>query len=170
MGENAKQVIGEIKEICKNQHAVSKKDEIAVMKAMLNDTTFSVGIYDKSGKVGDYCPAEDVRKMLSNVIANTTKISNKEASELAANYEFTKSDATTMINVSKEFINTYLPTGRKLGLGGRETSDIKLLWKEIPEKVAGIPNKGSSDRSSAIIPAHSGIKTSNPCPVWLKNK
>lgn len=166
--EDARKVLGEVKEVCKKQRSVSRKDEVTVMKAMLNDKSFSVGVYDKTGKVGEYNPAEDARKMLANVVATTTRISSKEAEDLVSNYEFTKSDATTMVNVSKEFINTYLPTGRKLALGGRETSDIKLLWKNIAEKTTGVPSKGSKDRSCTVVPAHDGIKVFSPCPAWLK--
>ena len=166
--EDARKVLDEVKEVCKKQRSVSRKDEVTVMKAMINDPSFSVGIYDKTGKVGDYCPAEDTRKMVANIISSTTRIPSKEAEELANKYEFSKSDATTMVNVSKEFINTYLPTGRKLALGGREKSDVKLIWREIGQKVTGVPSKGSKDRSSTVVPAHDGVKVFNPCPAWLK--
>ena len=42
-----------------------------------------------------------------------------------------------MINISKQFIHTYLETGRKLPLGGREKSNISLVNKTIPETVKG---------------------------------
>lgn len=168
--EDARKVIKEVELGCQ-QKSVSKKDEVTVMKAILNDPSYAVGVYAKEGKIEDYSPSSDLRKMLTNVISTTTKISSKEAAELVNNYEFTKSDASTMVNVSKEFINSYLPTGRKLALGGRENSNIHLLWKMIPERTAGIPNKNSKDRKSTLIPAHGGIKTSNPCPSWIeKNK
>lgn len=167
--ENAKLTIKEIKDNCA-QRSVSKKDEITVMKAILNDPEYSVDVYEKSGKVGEYNPSQDLRKMLTNVVSSTTRISSKEAAELVNQYEFTKSDASTMINVSKEFINSYLPTGRKLSLGGREMSNIHLLWKEIPERTTGVPSKDNKDRKSTFIPAHGGIKTSNPCPSWIEKR
>ena len=166
--ENLHQVVSEIRDNLK-QKSSSQKDEIKVMKAMLNDPNYSVGMYDKSGKIGDYCPYEDSRKMMANVIASTTKINSQEAIGLANNYEVTKSDATTMINISKEFTNTYLQTGRKLPLGGRERIDAKLCIKHVDEKEKGVPNKSNTNkRENVIIPAHDAIKASCPCPSWLK--
>ena len=164
--ENATKVI---KEIADNvtQKSSSKKDEIAVMKAMINDPNFSVDIYNDSGKCGEYYPSREIRKMLTNVVSSTTKIPSKEASELVNNYEFSKSDAIAMINLSKEFINTYLyNTGRKLSLGGRITSDIELVWRNVADRTTGIPAKDGS-RIEAFIPAHGGIKVYSPCPSWV---
>ena len=165
--ENARTVIAEVTDNV-TQHSSSKKDEIIVMKAIMNDPDFSVGVYDKSGKVGDYCPAKDMRKMATNIVAETTKIPVKEAKELVDMYEFTKADAACMINISKEFINTYLHTGRKLPLGGRINSDVELMWKEIEDRTTGIPIKGSDKRTDTFVPAHGGIKAINSCPSWIK--
>ena len=149
------------------QKSASKKDEISVMKAMLNDPNYIVGIYDKSGKIGDYCPYADCRKMFSSVISSTTKIPTKEADQLAEKYEVTKNDATTMINISKEFINTYLQTGRKMPLGGRKSTNTSLILRHVDEKKKTIPSK-NSDKIHVVIPAHDSVKSESPCPVWLK--
>lgn len=166
--ETVYQAIGEIKDNLK-QVSSSQKDEVRIMRAMLNDSSYSVGIYDKSGKVGEYNLSKDARKMIGNIISSTTKISANEANNLADNYEFARSDAATMVNLSKEFINTYMQTGRKLSLGGREKMDVKLYIKHIDEKVKGIPAKTDSDeRKSVTIPQHDTIKTKGSCPTWLK--
>ena len=166
--ESARKTISEISDSV-NQHSASRKDEVTVMKAMLNDPTFSVGVYDKSGKIGDFCPSGEFRKMIGNVVTATTKIPAKEARDLVDRYEFTKADAAAVIGVSKEFFNSYLPTGRKVQLGGRKTSNIELMWKNIDERVAGVPTKVNGERAETLIPAHGGIKAINKCPVWLKN-
>jgi len=165
--ENAKQIIAEVTDNV-SQKSASRKDEITVMRAIMNDPEFSVEVYDKGGKVEDYYPSRDLRKMVSNVVSATTKVPAKEASELVNNYEFTKADAAAMVGLSKEFINTYLHTGRKLPLGGRKNSNIELMWKEIGDRTAGIPTKDGDKRSETFIPAHGGIKVSNPCPSWVK--
>lgn len=165
--DNARQIIAEVTDNV-NQRSSSKKDEITVMKAMINDPNFTVGVYDKSGKVGEYCPSQEVRKMVSNIVTATTKIPNTEAKELVDMYEFTKSDASTLINLSKEFVNTYLHTGRKLPLGGRQNSNVELMWKEIGDRTAEIPVKGTNDRVQTVVPAHGGIKAINTCPSWIK--
>lgn len=145
----------------------NRKDEVNVMRAMLNDPTFKVGIYDKSGKIDDYCPSESFRKMISGVVASTTKISQQEAASLVEGYEFTKSDAAAVVGLSKEFINTYITTRRKLPLGGREFFNVTLELKKIEERTASVPSKDGS-RISSTIPAHYGIKATSPCPSWVK--
>lgn len=165
--ENAKQIIAEVTDKT-DQRSASKKDEVIIMKAMLNDPNFCVGIYDKTGKVGEYNPSQEVRKMVSNIVTATTKIPGAEARGLVDMYEFTKSDANVFINLSKEFVNTYLHTGRKLPLGGRINSDIKLEWKNIEERKVQTPKKDSTERVETTVPAHGGIHAINPCPSWVK--
>ena len=165
--ESAKQVIEEVTKGV-TQKSASRKDEITIMKAMINDSNYKVDVYEKEGKVDEYCPSADIRKVISNVMSTTTKMSMKEASELVNNYEFTKADATALVGVSKEFINTYLQTGRKLPLGGRATSNIELMWKNVAAHTVEIPSKNSSERTTTSIPAHGGIKVICPCPSWVK--
>jgi hypothetical protein len=174
-------VMALVKEIneTRTQTSASNKDEIRVMRAMLNDPTFKVDVYSRSGVEGQYCPYEDARTMISNIIRDTTKISSKEATDLAASYEFGKQEAATMIGISKEFINTYIETGRKLPLGGRETSNISIAKKtkearsnSFPKKV-GINDDGS-DRyetvDDGVIPAHGSLKVYSSAPSWLTKK
>ena len=159
------------------QKSSSQKDEVRVMQSMLNDKEYVVGVYGKDGKEGEYAPAEDYRKMISSVISSTTKISKEESALLADKYEVTKADASTMVDISKEFVNTYLLTGRKLPLGGREKSDCKLIIKEnkdtqkkYPKKVGVDPETGKNVCQSAPvdIKAHNSIKVYGSCPSWVK--
>lgn len=153
----------------------SQKDEVRVMQAMLNDTSFKVGIYGKDGKEGEYCPAEDFKSMAASVVASVAKINKKEAEDIMATYEVSKTEATSMVNVSKQFINTYLDTGRKFPLGGRETTNYALVAREIPEKTKPCPQKvGVDDAGKPIydtpiktIPAHIGLKAYSPYPAWM---
>lgn len=161
--ENAKLLVKDIKDNLDKKTA-SRKDERSVMKAMLNDPNFKVGIYSKAGKGEDYSPYEDTRKTFANIIAATTKMPVSEARELANGYEVTKSDADTFVNVSKEFINTYMETGRKLPLGGRKRSNVTLIKKEVPKRKTRVPNQDKS----VTIPAHDSIKVYGSCPSWMK--
>ena len=173
--ENVKNLINEI-HTGLSQASASQKDESRVMKAMLNDETFVVDVYNADGKSGSYSPYADARSMVSNIISSATKISKAEADDLAQNYEFKKSDAESLVNISKEFINTYLTTGRKLPLGGRETSNISLTEKKIDETIRMYPkkvgvNSDGSDRYEKVqtkVPAYSSIKVIAPCPKWVK--
>lgn len=164
-------LLAEIKE-SHSQVSSSAKDELRVMQAMLNDQDYEVDIYSTEGKVGTYCPAKDFRNMQANIISSVTKMSKDECHNLADNYVATKSDATTMINISKEFTNTYLETGRKLPFGGREKSNYSLSMKVTPETVKKFKIKSESGNSEiegeTLVPAHNRLKAKSSCPSWTK--
>lgn len=158
------------------QKSCSMKDEVRVMQAMLNDKEFAAGIYGNNGKIGEYSPYEDSRRMLSSVIASATKINKDEAAALANAHEFTKGEATSMVNISKEFINVYSDTGRKISLGGRETSNIYLIPQEKEESICRYPTKiGTNPDGSQVtgitektVPAHKSMRAKASCPNWVK--
>ena len=169
MSESVMDLVKDIRTNLK-QKSASQKDEVRVMKAMLNDKDFRVGEYTKDGKIGEYSPYEDSRKMVTTILSSAGKLPTAEAKEIANKYEFSKSEATTMINISKEFVNTYVHTGRKLPLGGREDMNVAVQLKEVPESVKQFPKGGigSSERGQVTIPAHNTLKVAGPCPSYLK--
>ena len=177
MANTVKELIKEINET-RTQTSASAKDETRVMRTMLNDPTFKVDVYGKSGVEGVYCPYEESRTMIGNIIRDTTKISGKEAMELANNYEFGKQESNIMVGLSKEFVNTYLQTGRKLPFGGRADSNISISRKVKEAKVISSPKKvGVNDDGTdkyesvsdgSVTPAHGSIKVYSSCPPWLK--
>ena len=168
-------LIKDIKDNLKQVNA-SHKDEVLVMQAMLNDPTYEVTTYTKAGPTGTYNPCKDFRAMCASIIGSTTKIPAEEAKTLAEGYTVKKSEADTMVNVSKEFMNTFLHTGRKLPLGGRENSDISLQLKEVPETVRACPRRvgvngdgtNSYSRVPTTIAAHEALRVHAPCPSWKK--
>jgi hypothetical protein len=173
--ENVKDLIKDIHDNLK-QASASSKDEVKVMKAMLNDKDFTVDIYGKDGKVGEYNPSSEVRSAIGGIIASTTKITKTEAEGMIGNYEFKNSEAEAFVNLSKEYVNTYLDTGRKLSLGSRKESDISLLRKEEKEGYVSYPKKIGEkdgvaiyDKGKTFVPAHKGIKVISPCPEHLRS-
>ena len=158
MDIRVRELVNEINET-RTQTSASAKDEARVMQAMLNDDSFVVDVYGNKGVKGQYCPYEESRTMIANIIKSTTKINAKEAEDLANAYEFGKQESTIMVGLSKEFVNTYTETGRKLPLGGREHSNISIAKKVKPEK--------ASD-SGKVTPSHNGLKVYSGCPSWLK--
>jgi len=141
----------------RTQRSVNVKEENLVMKELLNDRSFKAAVYGKDG-VEDYiCPAEEMDSMVGGIISKTTGISQPEAEKLAIEYEYTKNDAGHMINVSKEFVNTYMDTGRKMSLGKRKDSDISIAQKEVParmrhvSKKIGIDEKGEDIRETIYV-------------------
>lgn len=114
--------------------------------------------------------------MCTSIISSTTKIPQAEAANMMESYEVKKSEAASMVNVSKEFVNTFLHTGRKLPIGAREKSDVSLSLKEVapstrlyPQKV-GVNDDGTPKYSKAptTVPAHEAIRVHAPCPSWVK--
>jgi hypothetical protein len=156
----------------------SQKNELAVMTAMLNDCSYQVGVYNNSGYQGLYCPAQSFRRLISNSMAAMTGMSRMETDGLVSKYEFGPNDSKEMINFSKEFIHTYLKTGRKLPLGGREASNISLMLKQVPGGTVSYPVKVGEDSQghaiceskTAYVGAYETVKVYGPCPVWKKEE
>ena len=167
---NVQELISDIKSSLK-QKSASRRDEEAVMKAMLNDRSFIIKDYSTNET---HCPATEYREMIAGIIASTTKMPKVEASAIVDNYEVKKSDEVTMVNLSKDFINSALRTGRKINLGATEKSDISIQLKEIPESQKKFPMKtglnpdgtAKYEKNETTIPAHEGLKVSSPCPKW----
>lgn len=156
----------------------SQKDELAVMKSMLNDKTYKVDVYGPEGIEGTICPSEIIRGTISSVISGATGMTPKEADSIMDNYEFKNSEAKGFIDFSKEYINTYLMTGRKLPLGGRETSNVSLLRKTVPAGYVKYPVKVGEDENGrniceseeTYVDQYHSVKVFSPCPIWIKNK
>lgn len=168
--ENTREIIEGIR-MGLTQKGSSLKDENTVMRAMLNDKDFKVDVYSKNGVVGQVCPYDEARELATSLISKTASIPVAEAKVLADNHNFTKSESQNMVNISKEFINTYMETGRKLSLGKREESDISLIPKYVETTTRSYPKKnpdGSYTKGEVEVPAHKSIKVSSPCPEWLK--
>jgi len=178
MANSVTELVQEINEARKKKTSASSKDEVRVMRAMVNDPEFVIDVYGGDGVIGQFSPCETAHNMAANIIKGAAKVSSKEAEELAANYEFTKQDAEALVSISKEFINTYIETGRKLPLGGRETSNIAIAKKvkeersnSFPKKV-GVNSDGSDKYESVkdgVIPSHGSLKVYSSCPSWVKN-
>ena len=159
-----------------SQVSSSKKDEVRVMQAMLSDPSYEVNVYGKEGVVGTYNPTNDFRHMCASVISNAAKVPMAEAEQLMTDYSVKKSEAESMVNVSKEFVNTFIQTGRKLPLGPREKSDVSLSIKRVdastrlyPKKV-GVNDDGTDrySKTATTMPAHESVRVYAPCPSWVK--
>ena len=159
-----------------SQSSSSRRDEVRVMQAMLSDPNYEVSIYGKDGVEGTYNPTNDFRAMCASIISGAAKVPAYEATQLMSDYSVTKAQAASMVNISKEFVNTYLQTNRKLPLGARAASDVALSLKKVeastrtyPQKV-GVNDDGT-DRYSKVcttVPAHDSVRVHAPCPVWVK--
>lgn len=167
-----KELIADIKENL-SQKGASRQDEISVMQSMLSDPDYEVAMWGKNGIKGMYNPCKDFRSMGASMLVNTTKITQHEANALMENYVPSRKEAESMVNISKEYVNTYLQTDRKLPLGGREKSDISLQLRHAPAAERSYPSKdekGNFMKGTKIIGAHDTIKVKAPCPSWVQSK
>ena len=165
-----------------SQHSISQKDEVRVMKAMLNDRNYNVVTYGNNGPDGTLCPAQNARDLAANIISGGANIPKPEAVQLAGNYEFNNNDAQNMINISKEFVNTYTDTERKMSFGGRENYEMSILKYNVPQTeksyprkvvdaagnpVIGDDGKQLFEHPTKIVPAHTTARMMASCPQWL---
>lgn len=154
----------------------SKKDEVRMMKSLMNDDSYEVDIYGNDGKEGTINPSNTLRSFCSSILTNVARIPTVEANHLMSSYEFKKSDAEKLIDFSKEFVNTYLHSGRKLPLGGREKSNISLALKVVPPgersypKSVGVDKNGNKIYASAktYVQSFESIKVFASAPNWVK--
>lgn len=159
------------------QCSSSRKDEVTIMRAMLNDTSYQVNIYDKDGLVDTYNPAQDFKSMAASIISSAVRINRDEASAIMEDYNVSRNQAKTMVNISKEFVNTYVNTGRKLPFGGRERSnfaiakkDVKATTKMYPKKIGTNPDgTANHELYPKKVPAYTTIRSYSSCPSWLNN-
>ena len=144
----------------------------------MNDKDYKVAVYDKNGQTGFICPSQELRDMCATVLSATTKISAAEAEQLMDNHEFKRSEAEHLIEFSKEFVHTYLHTGRKLPLGGREKSNVAFSLKSISEgyrtypKCIGVDKDGNKQYAAGKthVNAYESVKVHAPAPAWVEDK
>ena len=166
-------LLDEIKDNLKTRGSC-KADEMRVAEAMLNDPNYVVGEYNTTGKIGEYSPYNESRKLMTSILVNASKMNKNEAINIADKYKFTNKEASIFVGLSKEFINTYLHTGRNLQLGGRKDNNTTLRLDNVPlqEKTLHFNHNikaKNKDDAKVIIPQYEKIKAKSACPKWKKN-
>ena len=159
-------LIEEIKKSTK-QVSINKVDEVRVMKSMLNDTQFRIGIYDKNtGYIGDHCPAEEATMFVKNVIQGATGLDSRDSMHLAEQYEFTNKDAQFMISNMKDFLDVYTQTGRKINIIQNATTDASIYTKEVAANTKMIPSRNVGE--SKVIKTAPFVKmvSVSKCPKY----
>lgn len=143
-------LVNEIKKST-NQIAINKVDEIRVMKCMLNDKDFSLGVYDKNlGYIGERSPHEEAVNFVKNVISGATGLDGRDSRHLAENYEFTKRDAGFLIDNMRDFIQVYTGTGRKINIMQTAATEACLYTKPIEAGKKSVPDKENPGKIKEI--------------------
>lgn len=145
------QLIKEIKKRTNNQIAINKVDEIQVMKCMLNDPDFRLGVYDRNfGYVGDKCPHDDAVNFAKNIISGSTGLDGRESKHLAENYEFTKRDASFLLENMRDFLQVYTSTGRKINIMQTAATEACLYTKSVTAGNKSVPDKENPGKTKQI--------------------
>ena len=167
---NLEQVISDIKKDLK-QTSINKVDEVNVMKAMLNDKDFYIGVYDKGvGYVGQRCPHEEAVNFAKNIISGCTGLDGKDSRHLAENYQFTKRDATFLLTNMKDFLSVYTSTGRKIGVIQNATTEAALYTKEVSGGSKVVPDKEHPGSSKTIeTQSFTKLVSVSKCPKYTDN-
>lgn len=173
--ENAKseleQMIVDVKKKANNHVAVNRVDEVNIMKAMLNDPQFSLGIYDKNvGYIGQRCPHDEAVQFVKNVVSGATGLDRKESEVLAKNYEFTKRDANYMLTNMRDFITVYTSTGRKINIMQTANTEAYLYTKEQQPTKKQVPDKEHPGSSKPITTAaYTKLVSATRCPKYKED-
>lgn len=145
-------LVAEIKKNTANQIAINKVDEVRVMRTMLNDRDFKLGIYDKSlGYIGNRCPHEEAVNFAKNIIAGSTGLDAKDSRHLAENYEFTKRDASFLIDNMRDFLEVYTSTGRKINVMQTAATEACLYTKSVEATNKSVPDKNNPGKNKQVV-------------------
>lgn len=161
-----------MKEIRKstNQVASSKADEVKVMKCMLNDRNFKVGVYDKNrGYIGQRCPREEAEVFVRNIVSGATGLDNKSSTNLAQNYEFTTRDAGFLVQNIRDFTSTYLSTGRKFPIMQTGATEANIYLRNIDARNKEVPDTTNPGKTKTVITSpFVKLISESKCPNYEK--
>ena len=161
------ELVNEIKKST-SQVAINKVDEVRVMKSMLNDPDYSIGVYDKTvGYVGQKCPHDEAVKFVKNIISGTTGLDSKDSLHLAENYEFTNRDANYLIGNMRDFLYVYTKTGRKINVMQTADAEASLFVKEVSSTEKKIPDRDNPGKTKDIkTNPYTKLVSVSKCPKY----
>ena len=164
-------MIAEIKKVTEKQTSINKADEIRVMTTMLNDSEFSIGVYDKKlGYIGQKCPHDEAVKFVGDIIQRATGLDKSDSTHLASNIEFTKRDANFLLSNMRDFIAIYSDTGRKLNIMQTAATEANLYTKEMAASTKTIPDKDKPGISKTITTSpYIKLVSQSKCPKYNDN-
>lgn len=164
------QIISEIKKST-TQIAANRVDEVRVMKSMLNDKNFSIGVYDRNiGYIGQKCPHNDAVKFVKNIVSGTTGLDNKDSQVLAEKYQFTNKDANFLLSNMKDFLQVYTTTGRKINIMQSADTEAALYTREINSSKKQVPDKDNPGKTKEVTTSpYTKLVSVSKCPKYAMN-
>ena len=162
-------LISEIKQ-SSSQIAINKVDEVRVMRCMLNDKDFTIGVYEKNvGYVGQKSPHDEAVNFVKNIIAGATGLDSKDSRHLAENYEFTKRDANFLLSNMRDFIEVYTSTGRKMNIMQTAATEACIFTRDMSSGHKMVPDKDNPGQSKQIVTSpFVKLVSSSKCPKYVE--
>ena len=151
-----------------SQISINKVDEIRVMKCMLNDSEFNISVYDKNiGYVGQRCPHEEAVGFIKNIISGATGLDGKDSRHLAEKYEFTKRDASFLLDNMRDFLQVYTSTGRKINIMQTGATEACVFTRPVAAGTKCVPDKENQGTSKKITTApYIKLVSVTKCPKY----
>lgn len=165
------QLVSDIKKNLK-QTSINKVDEVRVMKAMMNDKQFTIGVYDKStGYLGQRSPHEEGVRFLKNILSDATGLDKKDSQHLAEAYEWQNRDANFLLTNMRDFVSVYTSTGRKMNILQNANSEANIFTKDIPEGTKSVPDKDNPGKTKVVkTKAYTKLVSQTKCPIYKGDK
>lgn len=165
-------LVNDIRNKAKHHISINKVDEINVMKCMLNDSEFSLGVYDKNiGYVGQRCPHDEAVLFIKDVIAGATGLDRKESEIIASNYEFTKRNANYLINNMRDFMSVYMATGRKFNIMQTANTEATLHTKDVQSVKKQVPDRDRPGETKEIeTTPYTKLVSVTKCPKYKEKE
>lgn len=177
MTETVGLVLDEIKQKGKSPNRFSKKSFNKLVKAMLNDPSFTEAVAVSSGeelvRVEQIAVSEDFRKFLKRVLEKAGM--DKKDSEVVLGKDFTIDNVDGLYEFFAAAMYEYMNAGNKFDLLPKEDfrGSLYLQTVEASTKISEVKNpqtKESLGNYEFMYQQHKTLKSSSPCPKYLKSK
>lgn len=161
------ELMDQIQQITLKQKSQSISDELKVQQMLLNDPKYEVGIYDRNkGRIGSRNVHNEAVNFIADVSSAITGLDRKSAQDCAEKYHFTKKDANFFRNMSHDFIQTYLQTGRKLNVVQAEDSEASIFYRPVQAREKAVP--GPEGKKTTIVPGFQKVIAKSKAPKYMK--
>ena len=177
MTETVGLVLDEIKSSGKAPNRFSKKSFNRLMKAILNDPSFTEGIAVSSGeeliKVEQLAVSEGFRKFLKKILEKAGM--DKTDSEIVMSKDFTIDNVDGLYEFFAAALYEYMDAGNKFDLLPKEDFKGSIYLAEVAAstKVSEVRNPQTKETLGTYefkYEKHKTLKASSPCPKYLKTK
>ena len=165
--KNMNELIDQIKQVTMKQKSQSISDQLRVQQMLLNDPDYEVSVYDKNkGRIGSRNVHTEAVNFVAEVTSSITGVEKKEAQDLASKYRFTKKDANFFLNMNRDFMQTYLQTGRKINIVQTEDSEASIFYRPVEAREKIVPGRNGS--KPTVISGYQKVVVKSKAPKYMK--